>query len=509
MQSQIMLFFRLLKDCFRDLIPIIAVVLFFQLFILNSVPEGWQNTAIGLMIVGVGLAIFLQGLEIGIFVVGDSLAKEFSKNGSVILLLGFGFLIGYSTTIAEPALNVIANKAALISDGRIDEFWLRQVVALSVGFAISLGIFRILAGHNIAYYIISGYIIVVSVTFFAPKEIIGLAYDLGGVTTSTVTVPLIAALGIGLAASTKGANPLIDGFGLIAFASLTPMVFVQLYGIFVYYFAQTKDIATTIIEQESNTNFSRLEDLIYGFIGTIADVAPILLVILFFHYAVLKRKIHNLRQVLFGFCLVVVGLYAFIVGLELGLFSLGENMAYELTSMKEGFSISNFTISNIVIIYAFAFCIGFATTMAEPALMAIANKANEISNNKIHSLTLRLFVALGVGVGITLGAYRIVQGDGIHYYIIAGYMVVIALTLITPRNIIPIAYDSGGVTTSTVTVPLVAALGVGLANNIDGRSPLIDGFGLIAFASLFPIISVMIYGIIAHYLLKRSHSKTS
>jgi nitrogen regulatory protein PII len=149
-----------------------------------------------------------------------------------------------------------------------------------------------------------------------------------------------------------------------------------------------------------------------------------------------------------------------------------------------------------IIIYSFAFAIGFSTTMAEPSLTAIAKKAKEISDGKINDFVLRLFVALGVAIGISLGAFRIVNGGEIVYYIIAGYMFVIALTFIAPKYIVPIAYDSGGVTTSTVTVPLVAALGLGLATNIAGRDPLIDGFGLIAFASLFPMLTVMLYGVI-------------
>ena len=479
-------FLKLLKESFRDLIPIVVVILFFQLAIIQAVPEGWVSTAIGLCIVGVGLAIFLQGLEIGIFPVGEGLARDFAKHGTMLWVLFFGFLIGFGTTIAEPALAVIADKAASISSGRIDATMLRMVVAGSVGFAIFLGVFRIYKGHPIHYYIIAGYLLVVSVTFFAPKEIIGLAYDLGGVTTSTVTVPLVAALGIGLASTIKGRNPVIDGFGLIAFASLTPMIFVQIYGIAVYNLVDAKDVAGVVVEAtvSSNTTIS-LSSVLSGIASVVKDVAPILFIILFFQYAVLKKKIDNIKTVFLGFGLVIIGLYAFILGLEMGLFSLGETMAYQLTKSD-----------SVMMIYAFAFAIGFSTTMAEPALMAIAKKAKDISDGKINDFALRLFVAAGVAIGIALGAFRIVDGGHIHYYIIVGYLTVIILTFIAPKYIIPIAYDSGGVTTSTVTVPLVAALGIGLATNIEGRSPLIDGFGLIAFASLFPMITVMIYGIL-------------
>ena len=497
-------FLQLLKESFRDLLPIILVIVFFQLAIIQSVPTNWLSTAIGLAIVGVGLAVFLLGLEVGIFPVGEGLASDFAKKGSTKWIILFAFMVGFGTTIAEPALIVIAQKAASISSGRIDANTLRIVVAFSVGFAIVVGVWRIIKGHPIHYYIISGYIMVVAATAFAPKEIVGLAYDLGGVTTSTVTVPLVAALGIGLASTIKGRNPVLDGFGLIAFASLTPMIFVQFYGIVVYEFvdaASSIPIITPITEAVANDNSIAFDlnilDILKGLAGVVLDVVPILAVIIFFQYVILKKPIENLKNVIIGFGLVILGLDAFIVGLEMGLFSVGETMAFELTQYD-----------NNIIIYSFGFLIGFSTTMAEPSLTAIARKAKEISDGKINDFVLRLFVALGVAIGISLGAYRIVVGGEIVYYIMAGYLFVIALTFMAPKYIVPIAYDSGGVTTSTITVPLVAALGLGLATNIDGRDPLIDGFGLIAFASLFPMITVMLYGVITERIgVKGEHEK--
>ncbi len=486
-------FLLLLKESFRDLLPIVLVIIFFQGAIIESIPQNWLATSIGLLIVAIGLAVFLLGLEIGIFPVGEGLATEFARKGSIRWILLFAFLIGFGTTIAEPALVVIADKAAAISNGRIDADFLRGVVAFSVGFAILLGSWRIIKGHPIHYYIIAGYILVVVTTIFSPNEIVGLAYDLGGVTTSTVTVPLVAALGIGLASSIKGRNPILDGFGLIAFASLTPMIFVQIYGIYVYNFIDPitiSDIPTLIATNGEPEAAAVLQldvkGLALSLLGVLKDVFPILAIILFFQYGVLKKPIENLKEVLIGFALVIIGLDAFIIGLEMGLFSLGETMAQELTKK-----------ASVAVIYAFAFAIGFSTTMAEPSLTAIAKKAKEVSDERINDFVLRLFVALGVAGGITLGAFRIINGGEIVYYITVGYIFVIALTFIAPKYIVPIAYDSGGVTTSTVTVPLVAAIGLGLATNTPGRDPLVDGFGLIAFASLFPMITVMTYGVIA------------
>ena len=478
-----MSFLQLLKESFRDLMPIILVIVFFQLAIIETIPENWLSTSIG-------LAIFLLGLEVGIFPVGEGLASDFARKGSTGWIVLFAFMIGFGTTVAEPALLVIAEKAASISSGRIDAFVLRMVVAFSVGFAIVLGVWRIIKGHPIHYYIISGYILVVAATALSPKEIVGLAFDLGGVTTSTVTVPLVAALGIGLASTIKGRNPILDGFGLIAFASLTPMIFVQFYGIYVYQFVDavsvmTPEITEVVIDAKSGGIDLSVVGIVTGLFHVALDVVPILGVILFFQYVILKKPIENLKEVLIGFGLVIIGLDAFIIGLEMGLFSLGESMAFQLTQTGSD-----------LIIYSFSFAIGFSTTMAEPSLTAIARKAKEISDGKINDFILRLFVAFGVAFGIALGAFRIVHGGDIVYFIVVGYMIVIALTFIAPKYIIPIAYDSGGVTTSTVTVPLVAALGLGLATNIPGRDPLIDGFGLIAFASLFPMITVMAYGVI-------------
>ncbi len=495
--EQVKFFFILLKSSFRDLLPIIAVIAFFQFAILQQIPENILQVVLGLSIVAFGLAVFIQGLELGIFPLGENLANEFAKKGSLFWLLLFAFLIGFSTTIAEPALIAIANKAQEISLGRIDAFTLRLVVALSVGCAIAIGVLRILLGTPIHLIIIAGYVFVVLLTFFTPPEIVGLAYDSGGVTTSTVTVPLVTALGIGLASSIRGRNPVIDGFGLIALASLTPMIFVQVYGIFVYLLGEAaqvdgvvaqKVVETLVNEEQKGTVIT----LLYDFLAVVKDVLPIIFVILFFQFLVIKKQIPHVKKVIVGFLLLLIGLDAFIVGLEMGLFGLGESMAFQLTEK-----------GNMALIYLFGFLIGFSTTMAEPALIAVAIKAKEISQNKINDFYLRIFVALGVAIGIALGCYRIVVGDSIQYYIMTGYVLVIILTYIAPRYIIPIAYDSGGVTTSTVTVPLVAALGLGLATNIEGRSPLIDGFGLIAFASLFPMVTVMLYGIIIERVSKK------
>ena len=228
----------------RDLLPIIIVIAFFQIVVLQKPIPNMGQIFIGTALVVLGLSLFVKGLEIGLFPIGESMAYAFARKGSVFWLLFFSFSLGFGTTIAEPALIAVADKAAevasvggVIADTELSRSnyasGLRITVALSVGLAIVIGVLRILKGWPIHYLIIGGYMGVVIMTFFAPKEIIGIAYDSGGVTTSTITVPLVTALGVGLASSIQGRNPMLDGFGLIAFASLTPMIFVMGYGMLI------------------------------------------------------------------------------------------------------------------------------------------------------------------------------------------------------------------------------------------------------------------------------------
>jgi len=243
------------------------------------------------------------------------------------------------------------------------------------------------------------------------------------------------------------------------------------------------------------------------------DVAPIVFFLFAFQLFVMRERIANVKQVLVGFVFVTVGLGLFLVGLEQTLFPLGRLMAQQLTNPDFLYEISGHIGATLVWrdfywVYLFAAAIGFSTTLAEPALMAVSIKANSVSGGAIGVWGLRVAVAIGVGVGVSLGCYRIITGLPLQHFIAAGYLVVIVQTMLAPKMIVPLAYDSGGVTTSTVTVPLITALGLGLAEAVPGRSPLLDGFGLVAFASLFPIISVLAYGQLAALRQRRAKSST-
>jgi hypothetical protein len=424
-----------------------------------------------------------------VFPAGKNLANQFARRGALSLLLPFGFTIGFAAVVAEPALIAVAQQAELASRGRIEAVVLRLVIATGVGLVIMLGMLRILRGWRIHRMLIPGYLVVIAVTYAAPVEIVGLAYDSGGVTTSVVTVPLITAIGLGLANSIRGRNAFADGFGLVGLCVMVPMISVQLYGIWVYRFGEA-EVVHAPETAEGHTGAGPV-GLVLGLAEMIRDVLPMVLVVLFFQYVALRRRLNHPLRVAVGFALVLVGLYAFVVGLEIGLFPLGTLMAEQLVAHGAP-----------ALILLFAFLIGFATTMAEPALVAIGEQAADVAPEGFSATALRLVVAGGVAVGITLGTYRLLVGGPLHYFIMAGYAVVVLLVLVAPKYVVALAFDLGGVTTSEVTVPLITALGLGLAASIEGRNVLIDGFGLIAFASLFPIIFVTAYAMVVERSLR-------
>jgi len=254
-----------------------------------------------------------------------------------------------------------------------------------------------------------------------------------------------------------------------------------------------------------------LENITHSLSVTFWDVLPIILVLSFFQFLVIRKAIPHPRKTLTGLAMVVIGLAIFLVGLEEGVFPLGTSMAQQLSDpafLSPGNQDPSLPTqaSSYFWMIVFAFFIGFATALAEPALIAVAMKAQDISTGAISARGLRVAVALGAGTGIALGSFRIVTGTPLQYYIIPGYVFLLVQTYFAPRFIVPLAYDLGGVTTSTVTVPMVVALGLGLASNVPGASPLLDGFGLIAFAALFPMITVLAYAMIT---TRRAAIKTS
>jgi len=481
----------------RDLAPTLIVVVIFQAFFIQHLPNDPGALIGGFAVVLLGLALFVKGLDVAIFPVGERLAFDYARRGSFLWLMLFAFCISFASVAAEPALMAVAYKAELVSGGSMGAMTLRMVAALGVGLSVMVGVWRIVRGHSIANYLIPGYLIVITSTAFAPPQLVGLAYDSGGVVASTVTAPLLAALGVGLAMTISGRNPMLDGFGLIGFGALAPMIIIQIYGIL--FFVPAEQVAMANPLPVEGQHLHPVLEMIFSFAHMVTNLLPIIAVVLISSYLILKRPLTNPKGLTAGMMLVALGLFMFDEGLQVGLFPLGDEMTRGL--MRDGVS--------LWVLYLYGFLIGFATTMAEPALIAVSIKADKVSVGQLRAMWLRSLVSIGVGIGIVLGCARIIEGSNIAWWLIPGYLLMLTLTKVAPRFIIPIAYDCGGVTTSTVTVPLVTALGVGLAERTPGRDPMIDGFGLIAFASLLPMIIVMSYGILAHWRLRQSSTQPS
>jgi hypothetical protein len=438
-----------------------------------------------------------MGLEIGVFPLGNSLSNEFLEQKSLFWFSLFGFALGFSASIAEPAIIAVATQAQSISGGQLDAFTLRLIIAFSVGAITAFGIVRTLLGWSIAKIIIGGYAIVLIITYFTPKAIVGLAYDSGGVATNVATVPLIVALGIGIASALQGRSVLKDGFGFVALAAITPMISIQLYGIFALgsdFGLENIGAVESEVEKAKTIADYTLLTVLGGLAQTFTNILPIILTIVIFQYVILRKHLPNLSRVILGFVFLVIGLYGFIVGIKLGLFPIGESIASSLVYMD-----------SLFYILLFAFLIGFGTTMAEPALVAVIKQADKHSEISLNITIIRILVALGVGCGILLGTYKIVQGYDIWLLLTVLYSIVIVLSILASDKMTAFAFDLGGVTTSEITVPIVTAFGIYLATNIEGRDVLLDGFGLIAFASVFPMITVLGYSIVSE---KLSKSKT-
>ena len=497
---------RSLTGSLRDLLPVILVVVFFQLVVLHQPLPNLAQLLAGVALVVLGLTFFINGLEMALFPVGEALAQALARKGSVFWLLVFAFALGFGTTVAEPALMAVAAEAADVAaqagaiaatDASRAAYasGLRLTVAFSVGFAIVLGVIRILKGWPMHWVIIGGYALVGVITAFAPREIIGIAYDSGGVTTSTITVPLVTALGVGLASSIRGRNPMIDGFGLIAFASLTPMIFVM-----------------AVRHGDTMTFWN---DFLDTLLGTLRDVLPIAAIIVGvpggLHSSSATEPAQDSGRVLL--CADRPGPVPARAGG--GVVSAGT--PHGLAAHRSGVHLrrgrppgGRGRVGGLRL--------GLRVRVRHRFLhhhcRAVADGGRHQGSPGVRRRDRRMGSRDRRGDRCGRRVSRLARiasspASPIHYFIIPGYIVVVIQTLFAPRLIIPLAYDSGGVTTSTVTVPLVAALGLGLAETVPGRNALIDGFGLIAFASLFPIISVMGYAQLSAFRAHRHRTKSS
>jgi hypothetical protein len=486
----------------RNLLPILLVVALFQLVVMRAVPVGVFAVLAGLALVALGIALFLRGLELAVFPLGTALSGEFIGKGSLPWLLAFGFWLGFGSVIAEPALIAVALKAETVSNGEVQGWLLRAVVAVSVGAVIAIGILRAILNHPLHWYLVGGYLLLLPITYLTPAEVTGLAYDAGAVSANIVTVPLITALGLGLMRSLRGRRMLADGFGLIALAVLAPRIAVQLYGIVVLLLSPdalsgyTPVAAAGTALDQAAVPVPLLAKLAADLAGILQNLVPIVLVVLVFQLLVIRRRLPHPRRLLAGVVCLLFGLFFFTEGLHLGLFPVGQKMAAGLAEH-----------GTALYLYIFAFLLGFAATLVEPALIAVVQRAEPMDPGRLPAARVRFIVATGVGLGLVVGAVRLTAGWPLEHVLSGTVLLLVALVLVAPRDLVGFCTDLGGIATSDVTVPVITALGVGLAAALGSSNVLLDGFGLVALASLYPIILMLGYSLAWSWTLRNVSSR--
>lgn len=510
----------------RAVLPLALYLALFQLLILRqTVADSWIISA-GLFAVIVGLMLFMEGLKLGLMPFAEEIGDNLPKKSTLPVVLTIAFLLGIGVTFAEPAIGALQAVGSSVDVTKAPYLYalltswanvLILTVGVGVGFAAVLGTMRFLYGWSLKPYIYIALLPTLGLTaycFLDPElsKIIGLAWDSGAVTTGPVTVPLVLSLGIGIAAAGGKGDTSLSGFGIVTLASIFPIIGVLCLSIYMSMVTSPEAIiaaaqsATTVITDPAWYEVSPGVETIGGMRAIIPLVIFLFLVLRF----ILKEKVPEPGIVLYGLTLSVLGMIVFSLGLSYGLAKLGEQSGSivpaaftSLDSIKE--SPLYFYSLGIGIAIFFAWALGFGATLAEPALNALGTTVENLTNGAFKKKTLMYAVSLGVAVGLGLGVAKIIFSISIAYLLFPGYILAIVLTWLSSEEFVNIAWDSAGVTTGPVTVPLVLAMGLGFGNAVGA----LDGFGILSMASICPILSVLSTGIFIRLRGERRRQKAA
>lgn len=502
----------------RAVVPLALYLLLFQVLILRQLEAHYWIISGGLFAVIVGLMFFMEGLKLGLMPFGTVIGKTLPRNSSLPVVLLITLLLGIGVTFAEPAVgalkavgrNVVVDQApylyALLNE------WsdtLVLVVGASVGLAAVLGTLRFLYGWSLKPMIYLALVPVLGLTLFAAvdpqlQKIVGLAWDCGAVTTGPVTVPLVLSLGIGIAAAAGKGDSGLSGFGIVTLASLFPIAGVMLLALYISFTQTPAEIieaarqASAAASDVAPAWYQRSpgEEVVLGTRAILPLVLFLFLVLKF----VLHERLKNPGEIIYGIVLALIGMCIFNLGLTYGLSKLGGDVGSLVPAaftQIAGVEISPIYLYAIGVALAllFAWALGFGATLAEPALNALGETTENLTNGVFKKRTLLIAVSLGVAFGIAAGVAKMIYDFPLVWLIVPGYLLAIVLTFISSEEFVNVAWDSAGVTTGPITVPLVLAMGLGIGNAMNA----IEGFGILCLASIGPIISVMITGVWARY----------
>jgi Protein of unknown function (DUF1538) len=497
------------------LMPLAIYLVLFQIFMLRQSVTDASTISAGLFAVILGLMFFMEGIKQGLMPFGEIIGNTLPKKVSLSVVLLIAFLLGIGVTFAEPAIGALKAAGSLVEVQKAPYLYamlndysnaLVLIVGIGVGFAAVLGTMRFIYGWSLKPYIYISLIPTILLTIYVMfnsdlVSILGLAWDSGAVTTGPVTVPLVLALGIGIAAASGKGDSSLSGFGIVTLASIFPIIGVMSLGIYLSFIITPAEIITLaqssagVVETLAWYETTPGEEVVLG----IRAIIPLVLFLLFVLKIVLKVDVPNAGTIFYGIILAVLGMIIFNVGLTYGLAKLGSQSGSLIPAAFNTITTADGSIIDALYPYAiglsvailFAWILGFGATLAEPALNALGMTVENLTQGVFKKRTLMYAVSLGVGTGIALGIVKIIFNLPLGYLIIPLYSVAVLLTYMSEEAYVNIAWDSAGVTTGPITVPLVLAMGLGFGDAVGS----IEGFGILSMASIGPIISVLITGL--------------
>ena len=513
-------------DQAKAVLPLAIYLGLFQLLILRETVSDALIISGGLVAVIIGLMIFMEGLKVGLMPFGEALGTSLPAKASLVVVLLIAFLLGIGVTFAEPAIGALQEAGSLVDVTKapylyalLNEWSLTLVLSVGagVGLAAAIGTVRFIYGWSLKplIYITLAPVLLVTIYMATDSQlstVLGLAFDCGAVTTGPVTVPLVLALGIGIAnAAGKGGDSL-SGFGIVTLASLFPIIAVMSLALYVSSQFTPEQIISAASVSATSMGDVGWHEVTPGLevVGGVRAIVPLVIFLLIVMVVVLREKVPSPSTIFFGIFLCVLGMIVFNLGLSYGLSKLGGQsgglVPAAFTQIDSVASSPLYMFSlGLFIALAFAWLLGFGATLAEPALNALGTTVETLTNGSFKKSTLMYAVSLGVAFGISTGVAKIIFQIPIAFLLIPGYLIAIALTIASSEEFVNIAWDSAGVTTGPVTVPLVLAMGLGFGKAIGA----VEGFGILSMASIGPIVAVLGTGIYVRWKVKRRHANES
>ncbi len=505
----------------KSVVPLALYLVAFQIFILRQgLTDRWEIT-LGLLAVIVGLMIFMEGLKLGLMPFGEVIGHGLPKKSPLAVVLFTTFLLGIGVTLAEPAIGALQAVGSIVDVNRAPYLWallnqwtgtLVLCVGMGVGAAAVLGTLRFLNGWSLKPLIYLSLIPALSLTVYSmfddgARTTLGLAWDSGAVTTGPITVPLVLALGIGIAAAGGKGNSSLSGFGIVTLASIFPIIAVMILSLYLTSTVSPNDIITAAATAASNAPAVSAwyeKTPVAEIILAVRAIVPLTIFLFLVLKFIVRERVQEPGIVLYGLTLTLLGMMVFNVGLSYGLAKLGGQSGSLVPAAfmsVEAVQTSPLYVYGlgVAIALVFAWLLGFGATLAEPALNALGLTVENLTNGAFKKSTLMYAVSTGVACGISLGIFKIMFDIPLAYFLVPGYALAAALTVVSTEEYVNIAWDSAGVTTGPVTVPLVLAMGLGFGNAMNA----VDGFGILSMASIGPILSVLITGLAVRARISR------